>query len=238
VSDSIAVIGYVRRSTKSDERTVSLEDQSERIRDYCQERGWMLVEILTDDGVSGRRRERLARISDALRRCRARGVVVYHLDRFARDVAAMLDQLEAWARKGIALYVVGRGRIGVEDPSDFLATGVEGLVADHFRRVVSKKTRDAMARLRIHRRRISGHLPYGYRLAADGRHLEPHPGEQAALALIRTLARGRSLRALSRELASRGVVARCGRPFAAETLRALVSDGPVSDRATLDGAVA
>jgi DNA invertase Pin-like site-specific DNA recombinase len=52
-------LGYARRSKESDGRTVSLEDQRERIAAYCAERGWQLVEVLVDDGESGGRRERL-----------------------------------------------------------------------------------------------------------------------------------------------------------------------------------
>ncbi len=60
-SRDMVALGYVRRSKESGARTVSLEDQQERIAAYCQERGWQLAEILADDGVSGGRRERLDR---------------------------------------------------------------------------------------------------------------------------------------------------------------------------------
>jgi hypothetical protein len=60
--------------------------------------------------------------------------------------------------------------------------------------------------------------------------LEPDPAELATLTTIRALARGRSLRALSRALATRGILACAGRPFAASTLAALVHNRPVMDR--------
>jgi hypothetical protein len=88
--------------------------------------------------------------------------------------------------------------------------------------LIGEKTRDALARLKGLGRRISRHLPYGYRLAADGMHLEPEPAEQSVLALIRALGPGRSLRALAVALAERGVLARNGRPFAPSTLSRLV----------------
>jgi len=55
------------------------------------------------------------------------------------------------------------------------------------------------------------------------------PQELATLTTIRVLARGRSLRALSRALAGRGILARNGRPFAASTLAVLVHNRPVVD---------
>jgi site-specific DNA recombinase len=122
--------------------------------------------------------------------------------------------------------------------SGFIVTAVEGLAAEHYRRVISEKTRDALARLRASGRRVSGRLPYGFRLAADGRTLEPNPEEQAALAAIRRLACGRTVRALSRELAKRGIMTRTGRPFEAKTLWRLVVDRGVRHSANGSGVVA
>ena len=132
-------VGYARRSKESGERTVSLEDQRERITAYCRERGWELVDVLVDDGISGGRRERLHRLADRVRGTGARVVVVYHLDRFARDVAALLDSVRAFARRGVELHVVGRGRIETDTATGFLMTGVEGLMAEHFRRLIAEK---------------------------------------------------------------------------------------------------
>ena len=84
-------VGYVRRSKESGERTVSLEDQRERVAAYCTEHGWELVEVLVDDGVSGGRRQRLERLAERVRATGARVIVVYHLDRLARDLAGTLD---------------------------------------------------------------------------------------------------------------------------------------------------
>jgi hypothetical protein len=79
---AMIALGYTRRSKESGERTVSLEDQRERITAYCHEDGWHLIDVLIDDGVSGGRRERLRRLADRVRGAGAGVVVVYHLDRF------------------------------------------------------------------------------------------------------------------------------------------------------------
>ena len=223
----MTTIGYVRRSKESGARTVSLEEQAARVRAYCQERGWVLAELVTDDGVSGGKRDRLVRLAAVVKAHTARAVVVYHLDRFARHVAGMLDALRAFTRRGVELHVVGRGRVEADTATGFLVTGVEGLMAEHYRRLIGEKTRDALARLKAKGRRVSRFAPYGYRLAADGVTLEPSPVEQRILALARHLAPGQSLRALSAALAKRGVVARNGRPFAPSTLLGLVRNRAV-----------
>ncbi len=232
----MTALGYVRRSKESGERTVSLEDQGARIADYCRAQGWHLVEVLADDGVSGGRRERLERMTERVRVTGARFIVVYHLDRFARDLAGTLDYVRRFARRGVELHVVGRGRVEADTASGFIVTAVEGLAAEHYRRLISEKTRDALARLRTQRRRVSGRLPYGYRLSTDGLHLEPHAGEQAVIGVIVTFAAGGlSLRRISARLADAGIMARSGRPFTASTLAPLVR-GIVRNRTVTDSA--
>jgi DNA invertase Pin-like site-specific DNA recombinase len=224
----MVAIGYVRRSKESTARTVSLEEQAARIRAYAEAEGWTLAAIVTDDGVSGGKRERLARLELALREQRAAAVVVYHLDRFARDVAAMLDALRAWARRGVALYVVGRGRVEVQTAGGFLMAGVEGLMAEHFRQLIGEKTRDALARLRATGRRYSGVAPYGFRVSDDGVHLEADPAEQRALAVMRALrVAGLSYRALAGELAGRGLRQRNGAPWSAALLHRVLGRQPI-----------
>lgn len=240
-------LGYVRRSKESvTGRTVSLEEQRARVAAYATEHGWTLIVLPPDDGVSGGRRERLERIEVAVRQHGAGAVIVYHLDRFARDVAALLDTLRAWSRRGVELHVVGRGRVETRSASGYLLTAVEGAMAEHYRLLVGEKTRDALAHLRAAGRRFSGRPPFGWhflptgqvRVDQDGRaipvyRLEPDPAEQAILARIRRLrAAGLSLRAISRALARRGILARNRRPFAARTLARLVTDRGVGHSRT------
>jgi DNA invertase Pin-like site-specific DNA recombinase len=75
-----------------------------------------------------------------VKRRQARVVIVYHLDRFASDVAGMLDSLRASSRRGVELHVVGRGRIEAETASRFLMAGIEGVLAEHYRRPIGEKT--------------------------------------------------------------------------------------------------
>jgi DNA invertase Pin-like site-specific DNA recombinase len=62
-----------------------------RSRAYCVAQGWALADVVTDDGISGGKRERLVRLEAQVRAHKAGVVAVCQLDRFARDVAAMLD---------------------------------------------------------------------------------------------------------------------------------------------------
>ncbi|MNP45673.1 hypothetical protein D3C76_1396130 [compost metagenome] len=48
------VIGYVRVSTSGQAKDgYSLAYQQDEIRSYCQEQGWNLITIYSDEGISG-----------------------------------------------------------------------------------------------------------------------------------------------------------------------------------------
>src|SRR5262249_55763222 len=160
-------LGYVRRSKESGARTISLEDQRARIADYCRAQGWGLVETLADDGVSGGRRERLDRLAERVKATGGPAVRVYQVDRFAPGPAGTLGFLRRFARGGVQLHVVGRGRVEADTATGFIVTAVEGLAAEHYRRAISEKTRDALARLRSQGRRVSRWAPYGWRLGPN-----------------------------------------------------------------------
>ena len=73
----------------------------------------------------------------------------------------------------------------------------------------------------------TGSVPYGYRLAADGVHLEAVPEVQALIAVVRRFpGAGLSLRAISHELATSGFLSRTKKPFLAQQIRRMLSNAP------------
>jgi site-specific DNA recombinase len=222
----MVAIGYARRSKESGARTVSLQEQAEQIRRYASQQGWALAEVVVDDGISGGKRSRLARLEAVVRAHRARIVCVYHLDRYARDVAALLDGVRAYSRRGVELHVVGRGRVETESASGFLVTAVEGGLGEHYRRLIGEKTRDSLQHLRARGRVYTRIAPYGYE-AQEGR-LVPHHGEQATLSLIASLrGAGASWRTVCGQLAERGITQRNGQPWSVALLHRVASRQPV-----------
>jgi DNA invertase Pin-like site-specific DNA recombinase len=84
------------------------------------------------------------------------------------------------------------------------------LVSQWEREAIGERTRDALHHMRSNGQRI-GNIAYGYRLAADGCHLEPEPHEQAVIAKIRHLReRRRTVRAIAADLNATGLRTRRG----------------------------
>ena len=74
--------------------------------------------------------------------------------------------------------------------------------------------------------RISRHVPYGSRLAADGITLEPEPAEQAGMAIARDRhAAGLSSRQVVARLAEQGLYSRAGTVFTSTAILSMVREG-------------
>ena len=89
---------------------------------------------------------------------------------------------------------------------------------------IRSRTRSALAVKTARGEYTGGKVPYGYRLAEDGEHLETVEQEQAIIAEARALrAEGRVLRDVANTLAGRGMTNRAGAPFGPAAVAAMVA---------------
>jgi DNA invertase Pin-like site-specific DNA recombinase len=146
-TDPLRVLGYVRVSTGEQARSgLGLTAQERAIRDACRQRGWQLVEVLRDDGASGKDLNRPG-IQEALRRIAAgdaRGLVTAKLDRLSRSLVDAAHLLAWFDRANAALVAVDLG-IDTSTTSGRLVASVMAAVAEWERSTISARTRDAAA---------------------------------------------------------------------------------------------
>ena len=115
----------------------------------------------------------------------------------------------------------GEGTEG-DDPASVLMRRIVDAFGEYERLIIKARTKAALGAKKARGERV-GQVPYGWRLKADGVHLEAVKAEQEAISEARRLrAAGLSLRKVAGELATRGFVARNGRAFQAEQVRRLV----------------
>jgi DNA invertase Pin-like site-specific DNA recombinase len=78
-----------------------------------------------------------------------------------------------------------------------LVINIMAAVSQWEREAIGERTRDALRHKRSQNERV-GNIAFGFRLAADGKHVEQDPGEQTVLAEIRRLrASGVSMRRIA-----------------------------------------
>ena len=225
------LVPYLRVSTVLQaEEGLGLEAQLAAIEARVAELGdELLLPSAVDAGLSGTLglAERPG-LAAALERAEAAGggVVVYRLDRLARDLVLQEQLLADIWRRGLEVVSAAAGEDhyltpATEDPSRALIRHVLGAVAQYERAVIRLRLAGGRQQKLAREGWAGGRPPYGRR--AEGRRLVPDPAAEAALARARDLQPGRSLREVARLLEEAGIPAPGGGTrWHATTLRRLL----------------
>ena len=140
------VIGYVRVSTEDQaESGAGLASQVSMIRAECDRRGWELVAVIEDAGLSGKSMDRpgLNRALDLLRRGEANVLMAAKLDRLSRstrDVCEIGDMARHYRFDLLALNV----NIDTTTPEGKVMLGMMALFSELERDLIAQRTRDAL----------------------------------------------------------------------------------------------
>ena len=207
----MVAIGYARVSTdRQADKGVSLEAQQEKIRAMAVVHGADLAEVIVD-AESGKTLDRpgMQRLL-ALVEARALDlVIVAKLDRLTRSVRDLADLLDRFQRRGVGLVSVAES-LDTQSAAGRLVLNIMASVSQWEREAIGERTRDALAHKKANGQR-AGNIPYGYRLAPDGVHVEASPEEQAALVRIVELrTRGYTLQEIALKLNGQGIRTRAG----------------------------
>ena len=103
-------IGYVRVSTEEQAKHgISLDMQRAKIKAYAALEDMELIEIVADEGISGcnlKARPGIQRILEMVKSRQIKEVVVYKLDRLARNTIEALQVAKLMDRNGVALHSI------------------------------------------------------------------------------------------------------------------------------------
>jgi DNA invertase Pin-like site-specific DNA recombinase len=219
-------IGYVRVSTeKQADFGVSLESQSEKVRAMAVVQGAELAELIIDAGESAKSLNRpgMARLLSLVDAGAVDTIIIAKLDRLTRSVRDLAELLERFTRRGVSLVSVADA-LDTRSAAGRLVLNIMVSVSQWEREAIGERTRDAMQHKRANGERV-GTVPFGYRIGADGLHLEADPAEQGILFRLHELkAAGYSTRKIAAELNRQGLTTRRGTAwrfqYVAEALRA------------------
>jgi DNA invertase Pin-like site-specific DNA recombinase len=205
-------IGYIRVSTeKQADFGVSLEAQSEKVRAMGVVQGAEQTEIIIDAGESAKSLNRpgMARLMSLVDAGAVDTVIVAKLDRLTRSVADLAELLKRFERRGVSLVSVADS-LDTRSAAGRLVLNIMVSVSQWEREAIGERTRDAMRHKRANGERV-GTVPFGYRAAADGVHLEADSAEQTILCRIRELrAAGYTTRQIAEGLNGQGFTTRRG----------------------------
>ncbi|WHZ16637.1 MAG: hypothetical protein OJF52_003487 [Nitrospira sp.] len=214
-------IGYVRVSTEGQAQDgISLDSQQAKIAAWCQVSGYELISMFIDAGLSGSRSDNRPGLQEALNQaCRHKAaLVVYSLSRLARSTRDAILFSERLDKSGADLVSLSE-RIDTTTAAGKMVFRMFSVLAEFEADLVAERTKGAMAHLRSQSKRISGRIPFGYDLAADGETLSPNPLEQEGLRLINTLRlKGMGRRRIAARLNAEGVPTKTGAPWSHQAI--------------------
>lgn len=209
-TDTKRALGYVRVSTDDQaDSGQSLLLQREKVEAMATVQDLELLDVIEDAGASAKslRRDGMGRLLELVDAGAVDVVVIYKLDRLTRSVRDLGDLLERFDRAGVSLVSVSES-LDTGTAAGRLVLNVMASVAQWEREVIGERTREALAAKARRGERV-GQIPFGYRLAADGVHLEEDHEEQETLRDIQAMrAAGWSWQRIAADLNRRGL-ARC-----------------------------
>jgi DNA invertase Pin-like site-specific DNA recombinase len=155
---TVRALGYGRVSTSEQtENGYGLTDQDQKLRAEIKHRGWELVDIVMDEGESGKDLDRpqIRSVLDRIAGGEADALVVTKLDRLTRSTLDFAE-LAAWSeRLGVRLVVLDLG-IDTGTETGRLVAGIMAEVAQWERRQIAARTRDAASVRRVQGKKMGG----------------------------------------------------------------------------------
>jgi len=194
---------YARFSPRrNEEQCESIEMQLEAIKDYCQKNNIEIVEEFSDRALSGGEEDRPGLWAAVAALKRDYLLIVYKLDRLARDVyLSHIIEKDVKKHKSKILSINDEGTFG-DKPEDKLIRDILQSLAEYERKITAARTKAAMLRHQKNGKRMSYHCPFGTMPSRrDPTRLVPNPDEQAAIAhIIECDKAGLSLRKICKSL--------------------------------------
>jgi DNA invertase Pin-like site-specific DNA recombinase len=211
-SGTLKVVGYVRvSSAEQADSGAGLAAQRAAITAECAAKGWELVGIEEDAGVSAKstvKRPGLARALSAVETHEADILMVSKLDRLSRSVADFVALLSRSQKAEWKLVCLDLG-LDTSTPMGEFAAHIIAAVAQLERRLIGQRTADALAEVR----RTKG-IKLGRERLID----------EDVVDRVRALrADGLSLRAVASRLDQEGYRTPSGNPWRASTLQSLLA---------------
>ena len=210
------VIGYTRVSTAEQVDGFGLDVQEAKIREYCRAEGLRLVAMVSDEGQSGSNglddRRGLAEALARIERGEAAGLVVYRLDRLARDLLLQETIHARLETGGASVMSVSEPAVDGDDATRILVRQLLGGIAQYERAVIRGRMMAGKA-AKVAKGGYGGGRPaYGFK-AAGGALV----ADQDETAIVTTVTHGRkagaSYRAIATSLSDAGLTTRAGGPW-------------------------
>lgn len=196
----MATIGYARVSTLEQAREgISLENQEAKIRIYASLNDLNLVEVIRDEGASGKSLDRqgMTRLLEMVNAGKVEAVIVYKLDRLSRKTIDTLNLIELFEAKDVAFHSISE-KVDTKSATGKFFLTIISAIAQMERDLIAERTKDALAYKKANGEWIGG-VPFGFKIEHN-RLVEDSEQMKVIQKAKRLRRRGKSLRDIAGKL--------------------------------------
>ena len=206
----IKAIGYIRVSTDEQAKEgVSLENQEQKIRDYCKLKDFEILEIIQDAGISAKnlRRPGAQKVLEMASNKMVDAVVVYKLDRMFRSTVDALETTKQFDKWNVSFHSIEESLDTKSAMGKFFFTLIAAL-AEMEREIIGERTRDVLQRKKANGE-VYGNVPFGFK-KFKGKLLNHDAEQKVVQTVLGMRQKGLNYSRISRELNHMGLKTKKG----------------------------
>ncbi|MCO8088232.1 recombinase family protein [Acinetobacter indicus] len=218
-------IGYVRVSTqKQAQDGLSLDAQTEKIKQWARYHDYDLVHIYIDEGISGKKVINRPKLKEALNSLEKDMIFVfYSLSRVSRNTIDTLTIAEYIHKTGADMVSLSEN-IDTTGPTGRMVFGILAVLNQFERDQVSERTKMVIDYLRSNDK-VYSHVPYGYDKQEDN--LVKNQDEQNTIVLMLKMKdEGFGYRKIATSLNKKGIKSKKGGIWYAKTVEGVLRRYP------------
>jgi len=222
----VKVFGYCRVSTSNQKEEGTIEIQRDALRAYASAKGLELVEMFSDDGVSGGLEDRpaLADMFNALEeRSDISGVLIFKLDRLARDLYIQEHLIKQLDKLGKRIFSTKEADLDSNDPMRKAFRQFMGIVSELEKSFITMRLSGGRINKAKKGKYAGGGVAMGYR--AKGKELAVDKEQADTIRAIFEMKRKRKgYCAIARDLNERSVPTARGKRWYAGTVKYIIKN--------------
>lgn len=174
VDNQVRAAIYVRVSTyEQAERGYSIQEQIKECRKYCEQKGWKVVRIYKEKGVSGKNlyRPKLQILFNHAENNEFDVIAFWKLDRLTRSLSDLCDLVDYFEEINIKISCVTEP-FDTTTPNGRFFIQMKGAVAEYERRLTLERSKIGIRARAREGKWKGGKTPYGYKYNKDTEKLE------------------------------------------------------------------